>query len=110
MSKRKNTLSDLEAFLKQQASTFVAPSSPSVDSSAAKSDEQGQVDFSEQQLLEGVLKLAKHKQAFYDFIVRVADQLENKSAEDILLVNTALYLKAGPAWKEAIQQYWSTHR
>jgi uncharacterized protein YktB (UPF0637 family) len=110
MSKKKNTLSDLEAFLKQQASSIVVPQTSAVDSSELKPDEQSQAELSEEQLLKGILKLAKNKKTFYDFIVRVTDQLDNRSAEDVLLINTALYLKAGPAWREVIEQYWSTHR
>jgi hypothetical protein len=111
MSKKKNTLSDLEEFLKLQASSLVTPASlvdkvqkeevqpieiarPSIRESAPAS-------FSEDDLSKALQQLSlKDKKAFYSFIIKTTKDLPNYSTEDTLLINTALYLKGGPNWKE----------
>lgn len=109
MSKKKNTLSDLEEFLKQQPSSLVRPSpvevAPSAIPNPKVASDTAAVDGDN--LLQAVIKLAEDKQAFYDFIIEATSQLPGRTEDDALLINAALYLKAGPSWKEAVRAYWS---
>jgi len=120
MSKKKSTLNDLEEFLKLQASSLVTPASlgekvkeapapkaevpqpaiASIPSSAIKEE------WTEKELIKAVHELAANKKAFYQFITTVVETLPNKSTEDTLLINTALYLKGGSDWKEVVRDYW----
>lgn len=120
MSKKKNTLNDLEEFLKMQASALVTPApiaenkkeagavtpratapAPDPARSTNKTDD-----------LESALKKlsASDKSAFYDLLIRIAEDLPNRSKEDTLLINTALYLKGGHDWKNAVKEYWKKSR
>jgi hypothetical protein len=117
MSKKNNTLNDLEEFLKLQASALVTP--PSLSEKAEKTPEaprkqetkkEEEVAIAlpvskEEPLIDKVKSLAKDRQAFYDLIIAVAE-MQNRSNEDTLLINTALYLKGGSNWKEVIRNYW----
>ena len=120
MSKRKNTLNDLEEFLKLQATILVAPQpvevapekvvAPSAPVEEIQREEiyRAPVATPAQpiDLLTEMKKMAgRNKTAFYDFIIQTAESLPN-SANDILLINTALYLKHGANWKEGIEEYW----
>jgi len=112
MSKKKNTLNDLEEFLKLQASSLVTPSSltervkeaPII--SESKKGEAVITNVEEETLVKKVQRLAENKNEFYNFIIQVTEGLSNKSKEDTLLINTALYLKGGPDWKEVVSNYW----
>jgi hypothetical protein len=57
-------------------------------------------------LVEKIKAIARNKKEFYDLIITVTESLPDKSKEDTLLINTALYLKGGSSWKEAIKNYW----
>lgn len=109
MSKKKNTLKDLDEFLKQQASSLVDPTPlrenrvhtepiPSGDASLTKVLE----DLKAMRAKEG----AAFKPKFYDLIVQFLQEQHEYSAEDRMLINTALYLKSGAEWKEKIRQFW----
>lgn len=117
MSKKKNTLSDLEEFLKLQASALVTP--PTLIDKV-KSEETNPIllapvvakEFTPSDLSEADISKALHqlsvrdKKAFYNFIVKTTKDLPNYTTEDTLLINTALYLKGGTEWKETVREYW----
>jgi hypothetical protein len=115
MSKKKNTLNDLEEFLKLQASTLVVPSSLAEKvEPAIKVEVESKVslekELSEKELVEKIKTLAKDKSAFYNLIISATENLPNKSKDDTLLINTALYLKSGASWKDAIRNYWESKK
>jgi len=124
MSKKKNTLKDLDEFLKQQAATIVTPENlsqqvneiPSVKSNAvpvAKEQKTAatQSEISSTKILEDLKKLAEKNGAsfrkeFYDLIIKTLETQRDASSEDMMLINTALYLKHGDNWKDRIREYW----
>ena len=116
MSKKKNTLQDLDDFLKQQAATLVTPEALNAASSI-EDDSQAPVEtptaVSQQPHKEFDLSLSKDDPAFrkklYDFIIESLAQQKDSLPEDKMLINTALYLKNGDNWKEAIREYWRAH-
>ncbi len=130
MSRKKNTLKDLDEFLKQQAATLVNPTplsekvkqeapvktdvevrvrkvSPEVQQTSAESA----ANISAEKILKNLILLADHegdqfRNTLYDLIIRVVESREVFSPEDRMLINTALYLKSGDQWREAIRVYW----
>jgi len=113
MSKKKNTLNDLEEFLKLQASSLVTPSSLTgkvKETPIAPAPQVNEVieSIGEEDLVKKVQRLAADKKAFYNFIIQVTEGLSNKTKEDTLLINTALYLKGGSDWKTAVANYWKS--
>jgi hypothetical protein len=129
MSKKKNTLKDLDEFLKQQAATLVSPSRLSekvqapvqkvVEIEAAPQEEEPLVqnnhhhhhEVSGEQLLRDLNALAKKeghrfRHQLYDLIISAVEEQNQFSAEDRMLINTALYLKSGDQWKDSIREYW----
>jgi hypothetical protein len=118
MSKKKNTLKDLDEFLKQQAASLVPPE-PVVVSPATEPEKpevfhsSSIVDISHESLLADLQALAKKepqafRKEFYGMIVSVLESYPSSSAEDKMLINTALYLKSGDRWKDVIREYWKT--
>ena len=112
MSKKKNTLKDLDEFLKQQAATLVSPTQLS-DTIVAQPEKQkgASVEVSTTTVLKDLRVLAEteggsFRKKFYDIIIQSIEDQQNSLPEDKMLINTALYLKSGDKWKEAIQQYW----
>ncbi len=119
MSKKNNTLNDLEEFLKLQASTLVTPASlgektEKIQEAPRKQEQKKETVIPKQQKEEGLIdkvrSLAKDKKAFYDLIIAVTEEQEHKSSEDTLLINTALYLKGGSKWKEVVRDYWKNKK
>jgi hypothetical protein len=115
MSKKKNTLKDLDEFLKQQAATLVAPPKLSekieepVTPASAQEDSQ---DVSIEKILKDLNALAEKeginfRKRFYDLIISSIENRKESLPEDKMLINTALYLKSGDRWKEVIREYWS---
>ena len=115
MSKKKNTLQDLDDFLKQQAASLVTPETLSdtvetkqviekVEVQAPKQDEE-KSSIDEFQIFS-----SKHDPTFrrklYDFIIESLETQKDSLPEDKMLINTALYLKSGDDWKNTIRQYW----
>jgi len=103
MSKNKNPLKDLDLFLKQQAASFVNPiplseqiaNAPPAKETSAESDE----------LVTHLINLAQtDREKFLDLIIQAAEK--DPAPESTLLINTAIYLKSGGNWKEAVRQYW----
>ena len=126
MSKRKNTLNDLEEFLKLQASTLVPPKPvegvkpvEEIKSVETKKEEVENtapapplplVSVPVFDLLEEMKKLAQeNKSDFYNHIIKAAESLPADS-NDVLLINTALYLKHGDNWKSGIEEYWKKRK
>ncbi len=118
MSKKKNTLKDLDEFLKQQAATLVTPmqlSDTILETEPEKKDvpvfEEAAGEVSVAKILNDLNTLAEkegtsNRKKFYDLIIQYMEAQKNSMPEDKVLINTALYLKSGEKWKEAIQQYW----
>ncbi len=112
MSKKKNTLQDLNAFLKQQAATLVTPESFSntseIQSDSASAEAKNTVVQQNTDTFNTVV--SKEDPAFrkklYEFIIESLEGQKNSLPEDKMLINTALYLKNGSDWKNAIRQYW----
>ncbi|HEY3406401.1 MAG TPA: hypothetical protein VGK59_23600 [Ohtaekwangia sp.] len=124
MSKKKNTLKDLDDFLKQQAATLVQPASLSdqleekVQEPVKKvaevkppvQEQPGQEIESEKLLNDlrafGLQEGQAFRKKFYDLIIKSIESQSESLPEDKMLINTALYLKSGDAWKEVIRNYW----
>jgi hypothetical protein len=103
MSKNKNPLKDLDLFLKQQAASFVSPT-PLSERIAANPAQEINGDKPEE-LIHQLIQLAQtDREKFLDLIIRAAEN--DPSPENTMLINTALYLKSGANWKEAVRQYW----
>jgi hypothetical protein len=111
MSKKKNTLQDLDDFLKQQAATLVTPETlakvetqqkPTPDISPQKESLAASED-----LMSGPSKDdPDFRKKLYDYIIQSLEAQKDSLPEDKILINTALYLKSGSDWKNAIRKYW----
>lgn len=137
MSKKKNTLKDLDEFLKQQAASLVSPprlsdkiepkkteptpeepkteEAPVAESVRETAAPVATKEVSAQQILNDISALAekegaRFKPKFYDLIIKAIEARKEFSAEDKMLINTALYLKNGDRWKDAIREYWRKHQ
>ncbi|NJM25094.1 MAG: hypothetical protein HC859_05935 [Bacteroidia bacterium] len=113
MSKKKNTLKDLDEFLKQQAATLVAPArlSDRIEEKPVAQSAAATENISLPQIEEELKSLSIHegpafRNKFYDLIIKLLEAQSEPRPEDKLLINTALYLKSGDNWKEAIRDYW----
>lgn len=127
MSKKKNTLKDLDEFLKQQAASLVSPPSlrekieetaptapaikeqPKVEAPAPQTNAPEEV--SSASILQDLKTLSEKegvffRQKLYDLIIQTLETQTKSLPEDKMLINTALYLKSGNLWKEAIREYW----
>lgn len=118
MAKRKNPLKDLDAFLKQQATSLVNPEKVS----AGKEEPQGQTNVAtenpkenptatKEDILAGLHTLASKegedfRSSFYNIIRETLENLDHSSAADKMLINTVLYLDDRSNWKDNIQTYW----
>lgn len=121
MSKKKNTLKDLDEFLKQQAATLVSPERINDSTSAEEipaqpvnmKSESPANSVSANSIVADLHHLAKFKGAsfkkeFYEIILQVLKEQNDFSPEDKMLINTVLYLKHGADWKEAIRDFWKS--
>ena len=125
MSKKKNTLKDLDEFLKQQAATLVSPvqlsekidapepviQSPAPSAVVTSISE----EVSASTLLRDLNTLAaregsSYRKKFYDLIIQSLENQHQSLPEDKMLINTALYLKSGDNWKDAIRNYWKSNK
>lgn len=128
MSKKKNTLKDLDEFLKQQAATLVTPQRLSDKVETTSQAEATQPETQEnlitesssvrqvtaQSILNDLNSLAESneigfRQQLYDILIRAIEARNEFSPEDKMLINTALYLKSGDRWKDVIRDYWKKH-
>ena len=99
---KKNPLNDLDQFLKQEASSIVTPSSLS---EKLKQNENASPAPAANSIEEQLLMLAKQDTSkFYDTLITVGEKIGNEKST--MLINTALYLKHGDNWKEAVKAYW----
>jgi hypothetical protein len=118
MSKKKNTLKDLDEFLKQQAATLVTPE-PLHEHEHTRvvpaTDYSPQTDAREpvttDAIFKDLLKLSREdndsfRQKLYALVIQVLEAQTPSLPEDKMMINTALYLKSGEHWKEAIREYW----
>jgi hypothetical protein len=135
MSKKKNTLKDLDEFLKQQAATLVTPDklSDKVESktihalapteqaeskpnpTSATVVNQSSVQVTRESILNDLQTLARQNNVtfndqFYDIIIKTVEMRGQFTPEDKMLINTALYLKVGDRWKDVIREYWKKHQ
>jgi hypothetical protein len=115
MSKKKNTLQDLDDFLKQQAATLVTPETLSDTVETKQVIKKVEVQTPKQgvensPIDEFQISPSKHDPTFrrklYDFIIESLETQKDSLPEDKMLINTALYLKSGSDWKDAVRQYW----
>jgi hypothetical protein len=122
MSKKKNTLKDLDEFLKQQAATLVTPTQlsdtiseapPEKEKKTATAFEDVPEEVSVAKILNDLNTLAEkeglsYRKKLYELIIQSLEAQKNSLPEDKMLINTALYLKNGDNWKEAIKLYWKS--
>lgn len=129
MSKKKNTLKDLDDFLKQQAATLVSPAKlseqietpppPAAEAapvvSAQPAIEPAPVAVVEEvttaKVIDAIKTLAQKEgitaqDKLYDIILQAAESKVISAAEDKMLINTVLFLKSGNNWKDTIRDYW----
>ncbi|MEO7988755.1 MAG: hypothetical protein ABI663_04385 [Chryseolinea sp.] len=124
MSKKKNTLKDLDEFLKQQAATLVSPVQLSEKIEAPEPVRQSPIavatptvseEISTSTLLRDLNTLAakegsSYRKKFYDLIIQSLENQNQSLPEDKMLINTALYLKNGDNWKDTIRNYWKSNK
>jgi len=119
MSKKKNTLKDLDEFLKQQAASLVQPTPLSekvVEKETPRpvipsGEEPQEETISTETILRNLNELSVQegpafRKKLYDLIIRSVESQARSTPEDKMLINTALYLKSGSQWKETIRAYW----
>lgn len=120
MSKKKNTLHDLNEFLKQQAATLVSPdklgekfpeSATVVNTMPEPVIPESREEISTEKILRDIKSLSEKEglplpKKLYDLILQLLESQKQPSPEDTMLINTALYLKHGENWKEKISEYW----
>jgi hypothetical protein len=119
MSKKKNTLKDLDEFLKLQAATLVAPTPLSEKVEEPQVEEEKPVvqktiaaqEVSLEKILEDLEALSRKegtssRKKIYDLILHAANSGQQSLPEDKMLINTVLYLTNGTRWKDAVREYW----
>jgi hypothetical protein len=117
MSKKKNTLQDLDNFLKQQAATLVTPETLTkpvediADVHVKAVEPPAPVQAPEKKVVDEFPKAfpgsdPAFRKKLYDFIIESLQNQKESLPEDKMLINTALYLKSGSDWKNVIRQYW----
>ena len=120
MSKKKNTLKDLDEFLKQQAATLVPPKPLSESVAEPQQEEKKPAtvapsapaqELSLEKIIEDLETLSRKegipfRKKVYDLILHAAESGQQSLPEDKMLINTVLYLTSGPRWKEAVREYW----
>jgi hypothetical protein len=131
MSKKKNTLKDLDDFLKQQAATLVSPAKlseqietppppaaeaapvisiqPSIEPTPVAAPVAEEVTIAK--VIDAIKTLAQKEgtsvqDKLYDVILQAAELKVISAAEDKMLINTVLFLKSGDNWKDVIRDYW----
>ncbi len=121
MSKKKNTLQDLDEFLKQQAATLVSPEKLSEKVEEQKPTQQAPpvqqtitsttTEISQEKILHDLKIFSEQegvffRKKFYEMIIKSLESQPQSLPHDKMLINTALYLQAGDDWKEVIREYW----
>jgi hypothetical protein len=112
MSKKKNTLQDLDDFLKQQAATLVTPDTLTKTEAQPEKvqDKTPQKEVlstrAENLITDFPVEDPAFRKKLYDFIITSLEAQQESLPEDKMLINTALYLKGGNNWKNVIREYW----
>lgn len=116
MSKKKNTLKDLDEFLKQQAASLVTPEPIQANAGETVPPTDYSRDVVAGRITTDSIFRDLHtlteqdpesfRQKFYALIIQILEAQSTSLPEDKMLINTALYLKSGDQWKEAIRAYW----
>ena len=117
MSKKKNTLKDLDEFLKQQATSLVSHASVTTPVEEKKvippTDYRDHSDgaVTTDAIFLSMRELMQHdpdsfRQKLYALIIQILEAAPDSLPEDKMMINTALYLKSGEHWKEAISEFW----
>lgn len=112
MAKKKNTLKDLDAFLKQEAKSFVQPDTvkkevqPEAPQSVTEKPVPQATAIDDNSVIE-FLASKQSAQDMYSIIQNAIEKSGRTSAENKMLINTLLYLKDKDNWKENIKTYWS---
>jgi hypothetical protein len=132
MSKKKNTLKDLDEFLKQQAATLVSPQrlggkaaipEPLPESTKEKNEEIRPVstepssnkvvtrasvikDLKQLTVLNG----SELTEEICEVVLSSLEQKTDFTPEEKMLINTALYIKHGSTWQEAIRAFWKNKK
>lgn len=105
MSKKKNTLKDLNEFLKQQAATLVAPAT--LSEKVSKEEKKTSQKSADKEFIQPTTdKTDQERLALCDTIIKTLEAKPHLDPEDMMLINTALYIKNGKNWKEAVREYW----
>uniref|UniRef100_UPI00404A6717 hypothetical protein n=1 Tax=Fulvivirga sp. TaxID=1931237 RepID=UPI00404A6717 len=112
MAKKKNTLKDLDAFLKQEAKSFVQP-----DTVKKEAQPEAPKPISEQPAPQAIaiddnsvidfLASKESTEDLYKIIQNAIEKSGKTCAENKMLINTLLYIKDKDNWKENIKTYWS---
>lgn len=117
MSKKKNTLKDLDEFLKQQAATLVPPKKlvedeqPAIPSTSQSSTPPSSIESFAVELHGYINRSRMDKaSAVCDVILELFHDVSETTPEEKMLINTALYLKNPDDWKNVIRQYWRNKR
>ncbi|MBL6448185.1 hypothetical protein JMN32_17835 [Fulvivirga sp. 29W222] len=126
MAKRKNPLKDIDAFLKQESTSFVNPEEISPKKRKKDSDKQEEESptakpalkamkeqVSKEDIIAELHALANKegdtfRPSLYEIIRKALESLEHSTAEDKMLINTLLYINDKANWKENIKNYWQT--
>jgi hypothetical protein len=113
MSKKKNTLQDLDDFLKQQAATLVTPESLiKIEARPEKiEDSLPRPEIHPTPATPSAVPSKEDpdfRKKLYDFIIQSLETQKDSLPEDKMLINTTLYLKHGANWKDAIRAYWKS--
>jgi hypothetical protein len=95
---KKNPLNDLDQFLQQEAHSIVPPTSLS---DKLKQEASHAAVSPEEQLMAWA---NQNPEKFYDTLIAVGEKMN--TSKNTMLINTALYLKSGNSWKEAVLAYW----
>jgi hypothetical protein len=104
MSKKKNTLKDLDEFLKQQAATLVAPAS--LSEKVAKEEKKTSEKKEKRPQQSTIPKKDQERLKLCDMIIETLEAKSQLDPEDMMLINSALYIKHGADWKDAVRAYW----
>lgn len=100
---KKNPLNDLDQFLQQEAHSIVEPSS--LSDKLKQGAQAEQTVQSTHSVEEQLMSLARQNpKQFYDTLIAVGEKMD--TTKNTMLINTALYLKHGDAWKEEVKRYW----
>jgi hypothetical protein len=98
---KKNPLNDLDQFLQQEAHSIVPPTSLS-DKLKQETPAPAVPSVSVEEQLVSLAK--QNPSEFYDTLIAIGEKMDDP--KNTMLINTALYLKSGDNWKEAVQAYW----